>query len=251
MDSYSPSADLRRHTVFGNFNMNMGLATSDQSRLPTVSKTEIGATQKGSPRVDHDYAILVHAIVMCVAFVLIMPFGVVLLRVLETVRWHAWNQALAALLVVLGTAIGIYWSGTYNRSKKYNSAHQIIGIILVVAVIIQLSLGFFHHRYYKKHARPTLMGRIHRYLGPAVLFFGIVNGGTGLDFTGNATAGYVAAYVVVVVVVALLVGGAIFMKMRQQRRKKASTGGDEGGFYRVQGNGNEGSNIGLKPLSRD
>ncbi|KAK5010594.1 hypothetical protein LTR28_008854 [Elasticomyces elasticus] len=228
----------------------MGLATSDQSRLPTVSKTEIGATQKGSPRVDHDYAILVHAIVMCVAFVLIMPFGVVLLRVLETVRWHAWNQAVAALLVVLGTAIGIYWSGTYNRSKNYNSAHQILGIILVVAVIIQLSLGFFHHRYYKKHARPTLMGRIHRYLGPAVLFFGIVNGGTGLDFAGNATGGYIAAYVVVVVVVTLLVGGAIFMKMRQQRRKKASTGGDEGGFYRVQGNSNDGSNIGLKSLSR-
>jgi hypothetical protein len=46
-------------------------------------------------------------------------------------------------------------------------------------------LGVTHHRIYKKEQRKTLMGKIHRYLGPAIIFFGLVNGGIGFSFAGS------------------------------------------------------------------
>jgi H+/Cl- antiporter ClcA len=52
---------------------------------------------------------------MIFTFVILMPLGLVLLRVVESVRWHAINQTLAAILAIIGGAIGIYLGLMYNR----------------------------------------------------------------------------------------------------------------------------------------
>ncbi len=65
-----------------------------------------------------------------------------------------------------------------SQSKKFNTPHQIIGILVFVFVIAQLVLGYLHHRIYKKTQQPTKMAPIHVWLGRLVILLGIVNGFT-------------------------------------------------------------------------
>jgi hypothetical protein len=69
-----------------------------------------------------------------------------------------------------------------RQSKHFSSAHQIIGIIVLLGVLTQASFGFFHHRLYKKNStgKPSLI-KIHKlFLGPIVFSLGLVNASLGL-----------------------------------------------------------------------
>jgi len=54
---------------------------------------------------------------MIFTFVALMPLGLVLLRVVESVRWHAINQTVAAILAIIGGGIGVYIGLMYNRVR--------------------------------------------------------------------------------------------------------------------------------------
>lgn len=112
---------------------------------------------------------------MVFIFFILLPSGVVFLRVLGSVRWHGLNQFLASVLVVIGTGVGIYSGTMYNRSKHLDSAHQIFGLIIMAIMILQLILGYVHHRLYKRTQQTTLIAPIHLWLGRLVILFGIVN----------------------------------------------------------------------------
>ncbi len=62
-----------------------------------------------------------------------------------------------------------------SQSKHYNSAHQIFGLMTMLAVIVQFCLGFLHHRIYKKTQSTTKMAPIHIWLGRAVIPVGAIN----------------------------------------------------------------------------
>jgi len=62
------------------------------------------------------------------------------------------------------------------QSKSFNSAHQIIGLVVVMLVLAQMTLGFLHHRIYKRTQRTTPMVKVHRLAGPVVILVAIVNG---------------------------------------------------------------------------
>jgi len=178
-----------------------------------------GATETMSPHTDNDYTAIVHAIFTCGAFIILMPLGVIYLRVLERVRWHWMNQVLAFAGAFIGGGIGIYLSTTYNKSKSFNSAHQIIGILVILALILQVALGWYHHRAYKRTQHSTPYGAGHRYFGQILILIGIVNGAIGLSFADNGK--YITPYVVVSIVVVLLTGAWVFFsRWRASRNKK-------------------------------
>ena len=102
-----------------------------------------------------------------------------------------------------------------------NSAHQGVGLAVLILVIIQLTLGFVHHLKFKKSGSPTIMGKIHKFGGPGIIFLGIVNGATGFNFAGRQ--GYTIVYSLLVVIVGLGVGTVLFFKRRRQTRKEAMT----------------------------
>lgn len=70
-------------------------------------------------------------------------------------------------------------SGTvliYAQTKHFNSAHQIFGLAIIVAMIIQLMLGFMHHRIQMKTMAPTKLAPVHVWLGRVVIVAGLANG---------------------------------------------------------------------------
>jgi hypothetical protein len=94
--------DLTR--AVGKAGVPAGVVTSDTS-----------GTVQTSDKTDHDFAPPLHAAVMILAFVVLMPLGVLILRILNSPKWHGFNQALSAVVAIIGLFLGIYISTMYNR----------------------------------------------------------------------------------------------------------------------------------------
>jgi len=182
LQSNSLSAGLQNHDFYGQFTMDMTQAATTDSDAASVplpndatnsSYTNSGATLQFA-KSDSDLAPHIHAFVMCFSYFVLWPIGSLFLRVMNRVKVHAWIQFVGLVLATMGSAGGVYLSTEYNRSRHFNSAHQVLGILLLLSVWTQFLLGFFHHRIFKREQRPTLLGKIHRYLGPAIILIGVV-----------------------------------------------------------------------------
>jgi len=65
---------------------------------------------------------------------------------------------------------------TVEQSKNFNHPHQIIGLLVVAALLVQLCLGFFNHRGHKKTKQPTKLAAPHVWLGRVAVVMGVING---------------------------------------------------------------------------
>ena len=62
------------------------------------------------------------------------------------------------------------------QSKDFNSAHQLIGLAVLIMILVQASLGTLHHRIYKKQHQSTVFATVHKILGPVAIVLGLVDG---------------------------------------------------------------------------
>jgi len=186
---------------------------------------------------------------MCLTFVVIYPLGALILRALNRVIMHAVVQCIGLFLTCCATAGGIVISMQYNRSKHFASAHQIIGILLLLALLSQLGLGIVHHRIFKRTNQPTKLGKVHRFLGPTIIFFGIINAPIGFVFAGNphlCLPYAVILLLVIIVYITVRFGAKICCRGRQRRKQQQAAGmggapgGAEGYQYPQFGPGQQG-----------
>lgn len=116
----SKGANIRRHSVYGTFTLGLNAATVqssndvDQVALAAVGNWQIkNAKLVGGPNNDMDWALIIHAVLLCGSFVILFPIGVVFLRVLDKVKWHAYMQGVGLLLIIVGVGLGLGASGQY------------------------------------------------------------------------------------------------------------------------------------------
>ena len=165
--------------------MDMTVATSPSGgSVPLGPYLQKDASQSYGRKFDNYPGPHIHGLVMGIVFILLLPLSSLLLRVWNKVKGHMIVNYLALVLFCLAFGGGVVISRMYNKSKHFNSAHQIIGIFLLIAILSQLGLGMAHHVIFKREQRKTIMGKIHMILGPAIIFFGLVNGGIGFSFAG-------------------------------------------------------------------
>lgn len=251
--SDSTTASMRRHDFYGQFTMDLAVATSNSAGVPVPNGgssgnyTAVGASAASNTVEDNDPAPAIHGFLMTLSFVILFPLGSLILRVFNKVLAHAWVQGIALLFVTFGSAGGIYMSTMYNKSKNFASAHQIIGILLWLALVAQLTMGILQHRVFKREQRKTILNKIHLYLGPAIILFGIVNGGIGLNFANESFVGLPYA----VIVIAVAIGYSAIrtcVHFRRKRRAPKAPGpegyqhpqfnaGPQGGPYGAPGGG--------------
>lgn len=244
LQSNSKSASIERHSKYGSlkcwtrhskkvhdvltwsrfvgsFTMDMVRATGGSGVLPTSYKTTVGSAVNGEISTDSNWPSIIHALCLCGALILLMPTGVVFLRISPgSVRWHWINQSLATVIAGIGIAIGFYLSTMYTKSQSYGSAHQILGIVVLLAIAAQWALGFWHHYMYKRTQSPTQLGSVHRYFGYVIFFVAILNGGIGLTWS-YASKSVVIGYSVVVAILGAgliaIFGWARWISARDQK----------------------------------
>lgn len=199
--------------------MDMVHATGGTGGLPTSYSISQGSSSEGGEvKEDSNWPSIIHALCLCGALILLFPFGAILLRVYpKSVRWHWVNQTISTCLAFIGMVIGFYLSTQFTKSQSWASTHQILGIVILLAVIAQWGMGFWHHRLYKKTQTSSIFGVVHRYFGFIVIFLAIVNGGIGLDWSYASTGvlvGYSIAVIIVSIVIIGLLGWARFKSNR-------------------------------------
>ncbi|KAL8755624.1 MAG: hypothetical protein Q9184_004739 [Pyrenodesmia sp. 2 TL-2023] len=135
---------------------------------------------------------------------------------MHKVRWHYFTQGLGILIILIGAALGLSVSRSYNRSKSYTSPHQLIGLAVVALILLQATLGTLHHRIFKAKQTPTVMGLIHRFLGPVAILAALVNGFLGFNLAQSSR--HNIGYAIVIVLVTLILGGGGYWQVRRRRR---------------------------------
>ncbi|KAI4105639.1 MAG: hypothetical protein L6R37_002627 [Teloschistes peruensis] len=132
-------------------------------------------------------------------------------------------------------------------SKHFNSAHQLIGIVVVLLVLLQASLGSVHHRIFKTKQQPTIMGVIHRFLGPVLICVGIINGVLGFNLA--VASHHNIGYAIIVLIVVIILFGAAFFQTRRRRRQEAFNTPAAQNFSNAYNNPSYTNDIPLQPSS--
>jgi len=101
--------------------------------------------------------------------------------VLERVKVHMIFQSIGVGLALIGLITGVIISQYYNRTRSFNSAHQILGILTITTLLTTWTLGFLSHRHYVRTARPLRWAILpHKFgLGAIAWTLGLVNAGLG------------------------------------------------------------------------
>lgn len=212
----TPSAPLREHSMWGQFTMDMTVATvqsPDGVWVPQLANNTVGAsaTVTALGVENHDYGSAFHAITMCLAIGLLLPLDTLIYKLFRRVKIHMWLQGIVLALFVIGLGLGFWISIFYVRvsrklpqrrtkltqaqSKDYNSPHQIIGLIMIVIIIVELAYGVITHRRREASrklqspppsprgkSKYTSPGFIHGILGLLIFLIGVVDAAIGFDF---------------------------------------------------------------------
>lgn len=112
----SSEATIQRRVVYGRFTMDMTKVVSSSALQPNGDNgawISSGASSAYGVPSDFDAGSAIHALVMCLAFVIVFPLDGLLLRFIS-VRVHWIVQSTATILVVVGLGTGIYISAEYN-----------------------------------------------------------------------------------------------------------------------------------------
>lgn len=127
------AADLRRHSLFGHFTLDLAASSVnttaglDIKELGEIGEWKMNEAQlKGDPTQDSEWASAMHAFMMCGTFIVIFPLGVVFLRLLDRVKWHGWMQGVGLGFLLGGLGLGI-WAGTMYNHVSRNSPHPLRG----------------------------------------------------------------------------------------------------------------------------
>ncbi|OBT72603.1 hypothetical protein VF21_08159 [Pseudogymnoascus sp. 05NY08] len=140
-----------------------------------------------------------HGILMGLAFVVVLPGGAILMRILsskgKTAVWvHVGIQLVGWVLMISGLAMGAKVGKILDRLE--NNAHTILGTVVVALLLFQPLFGFLHHRRFMATQKQGKMTLFHVWYGRILILLGMLNGGFGLKLAANSPGGNIAYGVV-------------------------------------------------------
>ena len=114
---------------------------------------------------------------------------------------------------------------SFHQTSGYNSAHQIIGLVVFALLAFQALGGLLHHILFRR-GKKTIIGKVHMVLGFCLIILGIVNAPLGLNFAGDGN--YNKYYIIVVCIVAAIFFVVRFYALWSDKRKATRSGSEKG-----------------------
>ena len=115
------------------------------------------------------------------------------------------------------------WKAHVSQITGQGNGHPIIGILVIGFLYLQPVLAFIHHEIYKKTHKRTIWAISHVWWGRIMVTLGIINGGLGLQLSGNTTKGEIAYGVIAGIVWLVWVAVAV-MSHLSTRGTRGETG---------------------------
>ncbi|KAJ4338070.1 hypothetical protein N0V87_004218 [Didymella glomerata] len=177
LQSSSRSADLKRHARYGYFTMDMTAATGTGG-VPLKSSANAGVQEEGGMTKDIDRKTLAHAVLGCLVLFVVWPLNVLIAGFLRNIRIHVGFSIAMVLSLGVAYGLGISTSNQYNRSKAFNTPHQILAFICIAPLVI---ISILPARPLAKLHR--FIPRLHAPLSSLTLTLLLVSGGLGLQLS--------------------------------------------------------------------
>ena len=194
LQSNSPSANLRRHVRYGQFTMDLTAATG-QGGVPSKSSATNGVTLVGDMVRDHDRKNLAHTVIGCLALFVLWPLNVLIAGFLKNIKIHIGVNIVIMAFLIISYAFGIATSSQFNRSKAFNSPHQIIAFISLLPLLLMSITPI--PAISKLH---SVIPRLHSPLVSTTFVLLILTGGVGLHLSSQIRP-YILAYTAIALVV--------------------------------------------------
>ncbi|KFY43886.1 hypothetical protein V494_01762 [Pseudogymnoascus sp. VKM F-4513 (FW-928)] len=201
---YTYDAHLKMHVHhagaggWGNFYVDMPRSVNNWGHAPSFPPLRpgiktLGASDKRGISLGYIMTSLVknpvlhlHGIIMGTAFLLLFPIGVLALRYGGSFKYHWIVQLVASAFMGIGFALGLM------LGKKINTAHQVVGILLLSCLGIQGILGWRHHMVFIRIRRRTWLSHSHLWLGRVMIVGGWSNLFSGMILRGYSSFGIFA-----------------------------------------------------------
>ena len=199
------------------------------------------AQEEEEPPSDYGRIVIVHATLMGAAFVLFMPLGVFLIRLTSsknTIWYHASIQMFAYLVALAGFGLGA-WMATETHQWDADNGHPVLGTIIIALLLLQPVLGYVHHLIYVKEHKRTGWIIGHIWYGRMLIVLAFINGGLGLQLSGNTTKGEIAYGVIAGIVGVLYLAVVGIAYGRKDKRPVGETGEKMFGGPKSQGSEEE------------
>lgn len=149
---------LKFHVQYGSFYMDMSRAHG-ATEPPTLSDR----SRSDGAKLDQKYVrkadvmSTMHAVAMILGIVLLMPLGVVMLRLGWWVRWHALNQTIAMVMVLMGFGVGIATSFRYQRVSEPSAGKRSMLTVPVPQLrLVSSDPGLLHRHLHPRSILPWL-----------------------------------------------------------------------------------------------
>jgi hypothetical protein len=201
--------------------------------VPSQGLAATASSGASPPWSKYDSLIAAHAALATSAFLIMAPAAILLARfgrhLSSWLRAHRAINGFMALIAVVGIALGIAAVNNVD-DKHFASTHQQVGLVLLVLLGIQISLGILaHHLFNPDRVRRPIQNIAHLLLGillVALGFFNIVAGISWWHVAGSRstpTAVKAIIYVLMAAIVCAYLAGLVLL-VRDRRRASHSWG---------------------------
>lgn len=175
---------------------------------------------------DYHRVVIVHGTLMGAAFVLFMPLAVFLIRLTSfkgLIWWHAGIEIFAYLTALAAFGLGA-WMATVSGQWKADNGHPILGTTIIGLLALQPVLGYVHHLIYVRTQKRTIWIYSHIWYGRTLIILAVINGGLGLQLSGNTVKGEIAYGVIAGVMFLLYLAVLAIAYLRKDKSPEGETG---------------------------
>ncbi|KAK5658268.1 hypothetical protein OQA88_2243 [Cercophora sp. LCS_1] len=231
LSSDSLEAPLRRHITHGAFTVDLTKAAgSGGITLPQGEITD-GVIPFGTAERTQNKAAVAHGIVLVIATLVVFPADALVASALR--KWPVIHGVTALVLVgfvVGGLVPGVRVSGEHGATQKFQTGHQVVGLIAVSTLFLMfvwgIAVAFIRRGAAKRGQEPPqqtkLLGNVHRWVGRFIWVLLVVAGGLGLNLSQRSNLFMMGYGVLVggVVVFTVPIWFCIWRCSKHQREKE-------------------------------
>jgi hypothetical protein len=141
-----------------------------------VSNERISSVSKKHHKHSIFGIVSIHGALLSTSF-FALSVGVLAIRsgLAKSFKFHWLIQAIAGGVIILGWGLGIILS--FSHGGKFNTIHQLIGLLVAPTIILQSLFGYWHHMSFVKIGTRTAVSVYHVWLGRIVILLGNLNVG--------------------------------------------------------------------------
>ena len=249
----NPSQEIKAHKAdillqihpkdasgFGFFYVDMAMSTSESSSPPEFPEVDTQKSNVGAATESSDVSAATgarksgfrhrawqaHGFLLTVAFLILFPLGVLLLRRQSenSFKLHWIVQLTATLFILLGILLGVY------LHPEIEHLHQVVGLGFGVAPIAQVVLGWRHHVKFTRTGRRTSLSVIHISLGRALMIIGAFNILLGMVLKHWSAFWVIVLAAIIIIEIAMLSVFLLRQEKRQKEQQYAQINDHEGAF---------------------